>query len=154
MHLIETALQIALATHAGQQDKAGRPYILHPLRVMDAMQSDEERAVALLHDGSEDGDWDRARLIEAGMPAEVADAVEILSKRDAEDYPAFIERVLANPLASCVKRAEVIALGSTNAPCSHKTPQGEAITMLAVGVTAGVHHLREGMRVHLLASNL
>ena len=107
MHLLETALQIALATHAGQQDKAGRPYILHPLRVMAAMHNDQERAVALLHDVIEDGDWDRARLIEAGIPAEVADAVETLSRRDGEGYPAFIERVLGNPLAARVKRADI-----------------------------------------------
>jgi (p)ppGpp synthase/HD superfamily hydrolase len=107
MHLIETALQIALTTHAGQQDKAGRPYILHPLQVMAAMQTDEERAVALLHDVIEDGDWDRAGLIETGIPTPVAEAVETLSRRDGEDYPAFIERVCANPLAARVKRADI-----------------------------------------------
>ncbi|NBC46689.1 MAG: HD domain-containing protein [Gammaproteobacteria bacterium] len=107
MPLIETALQIALSAHRGQQDKAGRPYILHPLRVMAAMQTDAERAVALLHDVIEDGDWDRAGLIEAGIPAAVADAVETLSRRDGEEYPAFIERVCANPLAARVKRADV-----------------------------------------------
>jgi hypothetical protein len=107
MHLLETALQIALTAHAGQQDKAGRPYILHPLRVMGAMHTDEERAVALLHDVIEDGDWDRARLLEAWIPAEVAEAVETLTKRDGEDYAAFIDRVLGNPLAARVKRADI-----------------------------------------------
>lgn len=107
MHLIENALQIALTTHAGQQDKAGRPYILHPLRVMAAMQTDAERAAALLHDVIEDGDWDPVRLIDAGIPEQVADAVDTLSRRKGEDYEAFIDRVLENPLAARVKRADL-----------------------------------------------
>jgi (p)ppGpp synthase/HD superfamily hydrolase len=107
MHLIDTALQITTAAHAGQTDKAGRPYILHPLRVMAAMDSDEERAVALLHDVIEDGDVDVAGLIAVGIPKHIANAVDCLSKREGEDYPAFIARVLENPLAARVKRADV-----------------------------------------------
>jgi len=34
MATLERALEIALAAHAGQLDKAGQPYILHPIRVM------------------------------------------------------------------------------------------------------------------------
>jgi hypothetical protein len=81
MHLLDTALQIATATHAGQTDKAGRPYILHPLRVMAAMDTDEERAVALLHDVIEGGDVDVPALLAAGVPEPIADAVARLSKR-------------------------------------------------------------------------
>lgn len=33
MSTLERAIAIAAAAHAGQLDKAGRPYILHPLRV-------------------------------------------------------------------------------------------------------------------------
>ena len=107
MHLLDTALKIATSSHAGQTDRAGRPYILHPLRVMAAMQTDDERAVALLHDVIEDTDYDVDGLIEAGIPASIAEAVDCLSKRDGEDYPAFIARVLENPLAARVKRADV-----------------------------------------------
>jgi (p)ppGpp synthase/HD superfamily hydrolase len=107
MHLLENALQIALDAHRGQVDKAGRPYILHPLRVMAAMRTDDERAVALLHDVIEDGGYDVARLMDAGIPLRVAQAVECLSKRDGEDYPAFIARVIENPLAAQVKQADI-----------------------------------------------
>ena len=31
---LERAIEIAARTHAGQLDKGGAPYILHPLRVM------------------------------------------------------------------------------------------------------------------------
>src|SRR5438093_13074125 len=40
--------------HAGTTDKAGRPYIEHPIRVMNEMGTDEERMVAVLHDVLED----------------------------------------------------------------------------------------------------
>jgi (p)ppGpp synthase/HD superfamily hydrolase len=51
---LDKALEIAVAMHAGQQDKAGAPYILHPLRVLVHMATDEERIVAALHDVVED----------------------------------------------------------------------------------------------------
>ncbi|MCB9112311.1 MAG: hypothetical protein H6634_13790 [Anaerolineales bacterium] len=49
MKLIEKSLTIALHAYAGKIDKAGREYILHPLRVMEKMKIDEERSVVLLH---------------------------------------------------------------------------------------------------------
>ncbi|MEA3642277.1 MAG: hypothetical protein VBE63_20385 [Lamprobacter sp.] len=107
MHLLDTALKIATEAHAGQTDKASRPYILHPLRVMAAMDTDDERAVAVLHDVIEDTDYDVPALVAAGIPEQIAEAVACLSKRDGEDYPAFIARVLENPLAARVKRADV-----------------------------------------------
>ncbi|MBK1621915.1 hypothetical protein CKO42_26820 [Lamprobacter modestohalophilus] len=107
MHFLDTALKIATEAHAGQTDKAGRPYILHPLRVMAAMKTDDERAVAVLHDVIEDTDYDVPALVAAGIPEPIAEAVAYLSKRDGEDYPTFIARVLENPLAARVKRADV-----------------------------------------------
>ena len=51
---LERAIAIAAAAHAGQLDKGGAPYILHPLKVMLRMTSLEERIVAVLHDVVED----------------------------------------------------------------------------------------------------
>jgi guanosine-3',5'-bis(diphosphate) 3'-pyrophosphohydrolase len=47
---VEQAIEIATKAHHGQVDKAGKPYILHPLRVMLAMDNDTDRIVAVLHD--------------------------------------------------------------------------------------------------------
>ncbi len=52
--ILERALALAANAHAGQEDKAGQPYILHPIRVMLNVRTDEERTVALLHDVVED----------------------------------------------------------------------------------------------------
>lgn len=48
---LERALALAAAAHTGQRDKANQPYILHPIRVMLGVNTDDERMAALLHDG-------------------------------------------------------------------------------------------------------
>lgn len=82
---IEDAIAFAAKKHRGQVDKAGEPYILHPLRVMLAMDTDEARRVAVLHDVMEDCGVSRADLEQLGYPpAEIA-AVEALTKRPDMD---------------------------------------------------------------------
>ena len=53
---LERAIEIAAATHAGQTDKGGAPYILHPLRVMLRVARGAQQIVAVLHDVVEDSD--------------------------------------------------------------------------------------------------
>jgi (p)ppGpp synthase/HD superfamily hydrolase len=47
---LERAIALAVKAHEGQKDKAGAPYILHPLRVMFSLSSDNELFVGSLHD--------------------------------------------------------------------------------------------------------
>ncbi|MBM3151882.1 MAG: hypothetical protein FJ189_01810 [Gammaproteobacteria bacterium] len=49
-------VEIALVAHSGQTDKAGAPYLLHPLRVMPAQETDAARIAGVLHDVVEDSD--------------------------------------------------------------------------------------------------
>jgi (p)ppGpp synthase/HD superfamily hydrolase len=107
MKLIETSLQIALQAYAGKTDKAGREYILHPLRVMAKMKTDLEMSAALLHDVIEDSDITAEQLLAEGIPAEVVEAVRYLSKNEQEDYMDFVARVKQNPLAAKVKIADI-----------------------------------------------
>jgi len=51
---LEKAIKIAVEAHTGQLDKGGNPYILHPLRVMLSLETEEERIVGVLHDVVED----------------------------------------------------------------------------------------------------
>ena len=74
MRLIETSLHIALRAYAGKVDKAGREYILHPLRVMAKMRSELEMSAALLHDVLEDSEITAEELLAEGIPAEVVEA--------------------------------------------------------------------------------
>ena len=107
MKLIETSLQIALRAYAGKVDKAGREYILHPLRVMAKMGSELEMSAALLHDVLEDSEITAEELLAAGIPAEVVEAVEHLTKHEGEDYMGFVARARENRIAAAVKLADI-----------------------------------------------
>lgn len=104
---LDTALAIAVEAHRGQVDKAGQPYILHPLRVMARVSAPAERLVAVLHDVVEDSPTTLDDLRAAGFPEEVVRAVDFLTRREDETYEAFIERVTGDPLARRVKLADL-----------------------------------------------
>jgi len=107
MNIIEKSLEIALKAYTGQTDKAGKTYILHPLRLMAKMDTEDEMAVALLHDVIEDSDYTAEDLLENGIPAYVVNAVQYLTKNTGENYNAFIERVLQNKLAAKIKKVDI-----------------------------------------------
>ncbi|WP_163996191.1 HD domain-containing protein [Pyxidicoccus caerfyrddinensis] len=107
MPTLEAALALAVEAHRGQRDKAGQPYILHPLRVMMRLETDAERTVAMLHDVVEDTPWTLERLREAGYPEDVLRALDALTRRDGETYEAFIERLRPDALARRVKLADL-----------------------------------------------
>ncbi|MGE0228313.1 MAG: HD domain-containing protein [Dehalococcoidia bacterium] len=104
---LDTALAIAVEAHRGQVDKAGQPYILHPLRVMARVSTPEERLVAVLHDVVEDSPTTFDDLRAAGFDEAVVRAVDFLTRREDETYEAFIERVDGDALARRVKLADL-----------------------------------------------
>ncbi|WP_426165313.1 HD domain-containing protein [Pseudoduganella sp. R-34] len=106
MSTLERAVEIAAAAHAGQVDKAGQPYILHPLRVMLRVSTNDERMAAVLHDVVEDTPVTLAQLTEAGFPAEVVEAIEALTKRSGETRMQAAARAALNPIARVVKLAD------------------------------------------------
>lgn len=107
MDIIEKSLEIALKAYSGQKDKAGKTYILHPLRIMAKMETEEEMVVALLHDVIEDSDYTSDDLLSEGIPSAIVEAVQLLSKVDGESYDQFVDRVSENPLATKIKVADI-----------------------------------------------
>ena len=107
MPSLEEAISLAAKSHQGQKDKAGAPYILHPLRLMIRMATDTERIVAVLHDVIEDSSISLEELSHEGYPQEIIDALDHLTRRENELYDAFIARVKTNPLALKVKMADL-----------------------------------------------
>jgi len=93
--------------HAGAVDKAGQPYILHPLRVMARLSTDTERIVAILHDVVEDSEVTLDDLRADGFSDEIVDAIDHVTRRGGESYEAFIERIAPHPLARRVKIADL-----------------------------------------------
>lgn len=101
--LLEKAISIAVQSHTGQTDKSGKPYILHVLRVMMKGKTNDERICGVLHDLVEDTDWTFEQLKEEGFPQHIIDALELVTKKEKEDYSDFIERISHNNLAIAVK---------------------------------------------------
>lgn len=107
MPTVEDAILLAVQTHRGQVDKAGRPLILHALRVMLSLDSEVEKIVGVLHDVIEDTGHTLNTLRGLGYPEEVVRAVECLTKREGERYEQFVERIKGNPVARRVKIADL-----------------------------------------------
>ena len=105
--MLELALSIATGAHKGQFDKAGVDYIEHPIYVASQVDTEEEKAVALLHDVIEDSPFTAEELLLAGLPETVVTAVQILSKKKGQDYQTYLENVKSNPLARIVKLADL-----------------------------------------------
>lgn len=108
---LEAAIAIAVRAHEGQRDKAGQPYILHPLRVMMKVETLDERIVAILHDVIEDGTEEAQREVENLLSDRLLRAVRALTKHTDEHgaagYAAFIRRANRNPIARRVKIADL-----------------------------------------------
>jgi (p)ppGpp synthase/HD superfamily hydrolase len=111
MSTLERAVALAATVHAGQRDKAGAPYILHPLRMMLKMKTPETQMVAVLHDVIEDCGVTPVLLRYEGFSEGVVEAVLALTKRvvdgKEEPYDEFIRRAALNPIARLVKLADL-----------------------------------------------
>ncbi|NDV89424.1 HD domain-containing protein [Aurantimonas aggregata] len=107
MSTIERASAIAEQAHADQVDKGGAPYITHPTRVALAVDGDEAKIVALLHDVVEDSEWTLDQLRDEGFSEAVVEAVDALTHKEREDYFDAVRRAKANPLARIVKLADL-----------------------------------------------
>jgi (p)ppGpp synthase/HD superfamily hydrolase len=107
MATLEHAIALAAQAHAGQVDKAGAPYVLHPLRMMLRLTTPEERMAACLHDVVEDCGWTLERLRAEGFAEAVIEAVDAVTRRAEEDYEAFVRRAAAHPIGRRVKLADL-----------------------------------------------
>jgi GTP diphosphokinase / guanosine-3',5'-bis(diphosphate) 3'-diphosphatase len=111
MSTLERAIALAATAHAGQRDKAGAPYILHPLRIMLNMKTTETQMAAVLHDVVEDCGVTPAVLRYEGFSEAVIEAVMALTKRivdgTEEPYDEFIRRAAQHPIARLVKLADL-----------------------------------------------
>ncbi|MFK2341608.1 GTP pyrophosphokinase [Bacteroides fragilis] len=101
--LLEKAFQIAIDAHKGQTDKAGAPYISHPIRVSNRCSTDDERIVALLHDTIEDTEVTAEYLLMEGFPRNIVDAILSVTRNEDENYEDFIKRSRLNPIGRQVK---------------------------------------------------
>lgn len=104
--LLEKAKEI-VEREFGSRVEDGELYKLHAYRVMEAMDTEEEQVVALLHDIVEDTEMSLKDLEWEGFPKRILDAVEDLTRGNAVKYYDYIEGIAMNPLAAKVKLAEL-----------------------------------------------
>lgn len=106
MATLERAIEIAANAHAGQLDQGGQPYILHPLRVMLLLESEEERIVGVLHDVIEDTPVTLAQLQAEGFSERVVCALDALTKQPGESRMDAAARAAADAIALRVKLSD------------------------------------------------
>jgi (p)ppGpp synthase/HD superfamily hydrolase len=108
MTLLENCIALAVKAHEGQQDKSGRPYILHPLHLMAQMDTDEEMMTAVLHDVVEDTGHTLADLRDMGLPEPVILALGLLTHdKETASYDEYVMQLKPNPIARKVKMADL-----------------------------------------------
>lgn len=100
------AMKIAYQLHHGQVDKAGVPYIFHPIHLAEQMHDEYTICTALLHDTVEDTELSHEQLADL-FPKEIADAVKLLTHDGSCDYITYIRKIRANSIARAVKLADL-----------------------------------------------
>lgn len=107
--MLGNVLVLATNAHAGQFDRGGKPYILHPLKVMHYLKTDDEelQCIALLHDVIEDTKTTWSDLEAIGCSERVISAVKALTKMPGQSYDEYKEGVFANEDAMRVKLCDL-----------------------------------------------
>ncbi len=107
--MLSNMLALATSRHNGQFDKAGAPYILHPLKVMHYLKTEDEelQCIALGHDLLEDTVTTEAELHDLGFSERVINGIAAMTKKSGESSEQYCERVKANFDSTRVKMANL-----------------------------------------------
>ncbi|MFJ4684909.1 HD domain-containing protein [Streptomyces sp. NPDC088789] len=138
---------LALAAHAGQTDKAGRPYAEHLRAVARGVRGRggdaDQIAAAWLHDAVEDDALSEDRLRRAALSRRTKDIVLALTKRPGEPPESYAARILATPGALLVKESDLAhnadpaRLAALDAPTRARLTEKYAHMRALLGLRAG-----------------
>jgi len=104
--LTRKAMKIAYEAHKDQYDRAGVPYVFHPIHLAEEMDTEETCIAALLHDVVEDTNVTFAEL-EKEFSKPVIDALKLLTHDENVDYIDYVKEIKKNPIAIKVKIADL-----------------------------------------------
>ena len=107
MATLERAIEIAARAHAGVRDTQGQAYILHPIRVMMGVESEQAKIVAVLHDVVEDTDITLDALRGEGFSEQVLDALSLVTHRENQSYADYVVGCRSNEIARQVKLSDL-----------------------------------------------
>ena len=105
--LTRKAMDLSFEAHKDQRDKSGQPYVFHPFHLAEQMKDEYSTIAALLHDVVEDTDYTFEELQNMGFPAEVIDALRLLTHDDSVPYFDYVCALRHNPIARAVKLADL-----------------------------------------------
>ena len=102
-------LVLVTNAHSGQYDKAGNPYVLHPLKVMNYLKSNDEelQCIALGHDVIEDTNVTYKDLADLGISSRVIAGIRALTKIPGETLDEYKHRIFDNRDAMLVKLCDL-----------------------------------------------
>ena len=105
--LTKKALKLSFEAHKEQTDKTGMPYVFHPFHLAEQMTDEKSTVVALLHDVVEDTVLTLAELKAMGFPADVLEAIALMTHADGVPYMDYVSEIKKNPIARAVKLADL-----------------------------------------------
>ena len=106
--LTKKALKLSFQAHKDQVDKSGIPYVYHPFHLAEQMDDEYSTCVALLHDVAEDTDITVEDIKEMGFPAQVTDALALMTHDDSTEYLDYVRALAVDPIARKVKKADLL----------------------------------------------
>lgn len=132
-YTLQDCIDLATFAHRHQRDKAGEPYINHPLRVLESVKAQGAQAyvqmAAVLHDVTEDTPFTCQMLLDLGVPEAAVNIVRLVDREasraeywkmyvgygDDPQREGYADRVNAfyyknirqNPGALIVKKADI-----------------------------------------------
>lgn len=109
MKMLDAMLVLAVTMHSGQFDKAGKPYILHVLTVMNKLRSDDEElnCIALGHDLVEDTGTTYSELYTMGFSERVVAGIRCLTKVPGQTNEEYLQNIKSNVDAIRVKLCDL-----------------------------------------------
>lgn len=151
---LERAIVLAVNAHLGQRDKAGKPYILHLLRVMESVSDPFEKQAAVLHDYLEDttGTVDELRRNEISDSA--IQAIILLTRAQGQSYCDYVIALSRDTIAKQAKLADLednYRIGRVAYRAGHETEdamrmQHYALSYQFLKQAIGEHEYRDRMR--------
>ena len=126
----DKATLLAMKYHLGQKDKQGKDYILHPLRVMMRMTEPVDKMVAVLHDVLEDTECTEEILRQEGIEEEVIGAINVLTRKEGEEYFSYIKRISKDDRCKRIKQMDLCDNLRDGCPETLKKRYQKALEML------------------------
>ena len=105
--LTKNAMKLCYTAHAGQLDKSGLPYVLHPVHLAEQMEDEYTTVTAHLHDVVEDTAYSLEDLRRMGYPEQILEAISLLTHREGIPYLEYVAAIKENPIARRVKLADL-----------------------------------------------